>query len=287
MPTMPWVPCPLSMHPQRLHRLHRLHRLQRVQLLLRSRHRPAQRNGFQRALAAALACGAAAVLLATGCAAQSTQGTGSPQAQPSAAPATPGAVQATPTAVQATPHRIHVVRHGMHSGIAVRAADVPEQAWPARRDFADAEFLEVGWGDRAYYQAPDPSLWLGLQALLWPTPGVLHMAAFSGPVQGQFQAAEIIVLQITPRGLERLIAAIADSHERDAAGRPIPLGPGLYGTSRFYASREQFHLFATCNAWTAAILRQAGVPLGPLVPPTAEALFTQLRRLGAVVRAAP
>ena len=61
--------------------------------------------------------------------------------------------------------RVHVVRHGWHSGIVVRAADVPENAWPAQREFVGAEYLEVGWGARAYYQAPDPSMWLGQRAL--------------------------------------------------------------------------------------------------------------------------
>ena len=99
----------------------------------------------------ALGLALALAVLACGCAAQSNPGT------------LPGAD------AQATTHRVHVVRHGWHSGIVVRAADVPMQAWPARREFADAEYLEVGWGDRAYYQAPDPSAWLGLRALLWPT----------------------------------------------------------------------------------------------------------------------
>jgi uncharacterized protein (TIGR02117 family) len=214
----------------------------------------------------------AAVLLATGCAAQSTPGTGSAQATAQAQP---------------TQQRIHVVRHGWHSSIAVRAADLPEDAWPARREFAGAEYLEVGWGDRAYYQAPDPSLWLGLRALLWPTAGVLHVAAFGGPVERQFPGAEIVVLQITPQGLARLVAAIAASHERDAAGQAIALGPGLYGKSRFHASRESFHLFATCNAWTAAMLREAGVPLGPILSPSAGALFAQLRRQGPAPQTAP
>ena len=109
----------------------------------------------------------ALVVLASGCAVQSN----------------PGALSAADA--QATMHRVHVVRHGWHSGIVVRAAEVPLQAWPARREFADAEYLEVGWGDRAYYQAPDPSAWLGLRALLWPTAGVLHMVAFSGPEIGR------------------------------------------------------------------------------------------------------
>ncbi len=211
----------------------------------------------------------ALVVLAPGCAAQLN----------------PGAASAADA--QATMHRVHVVRHGWHSGIVVRAADVPEHAWPARREFIGAEYLEVGWGDRVYYPAPDPSLWLGLRALLWPTAGVLHMVAFSGPVEHYFASAEIVALQLTPQGFARLVAAISASHELDAAGQPIPLGPGLYGTSRFYASREAFHLFATCNVWTAAMLREAGVPVSPALSPTAGALFAKLRRHGQAIRPAP
>ncbi|MDP1650131.1 MAG: DUF2459 domain-containing protein [Rubrivivax sp.] len=202
----------------------------------------------------------AAILLGTGCATPAHQGVAAP-------------------APQAAAHRIHVVSHGWHSGIVVRAADVPADAWPARRDFDAAEYLEVGWGHREYYPARDPSVWLGLRALMWPSPGVLHMVAFSGPVERTFAAAEVVALQITPQGLARLVAAIAASHERDTAGREIPLGPGLYGTSRFYASREMFHLFATCNVWAAAMLREAGVPLRPLLTLTSGGLFAQLRRL--------
>ena len=220
-------------------------------------------------LAALLLLLLALVVLASGCAAQSN---------PGAAPAADA---------QPTMHRVHVVRHGWHSGIVVRAAEVPLQAWPARREFADAEYLEVGWGDRAYYQASAPSVWLGLRALLWPTAGVLHMVAFSGPVEHYFASAEIVALQVTPQGFARLVAAISASHEQDAAGQPIPLGPGLYGTSRFYASNEVFSLFATCNVWVAAMLREAGVPLSPALSPTAGALFAQLRRHGQGTRPAP
>lgn len=183
--------------------------------------------------------------------------------------------------------RVHVVRHGWHSGIVVRAADVPENAWPAQRDFVGAEYLEVGWGARAYYQAPDPSVWLGLRALLWPTAGVLHMVGFSGPVDGYFASAEIVALQITPQGFARLVGAISASHELDAAGRPITFGPGLYGSSRFYASRDTFHLFATCNVWIAAMLREAGVPLGGMLWPTSGTLFAQLRRHAAAAGPTP
>ena len=211
----------------------------------------------------------ALAVVACGCAAQSN----------------PGALPAADA--RAATHRVYVVRHGWHSGIVVRAADVPVLAWPARREFADAEYLEVGWGDRAYYQASAPSVWLGLRALLWPTAGVLHIVAFDGPVERHFMSAEIVALQITPQGLARLVAAVSVSHELDATGRPIRLGPGLYGRSRFYASRDTFHLFTTCNVWVAALLREAGVMVSPTLSQTSGALFAQLRGLDQPVQAAP
>ena len=186
-----------------------------------------------------------------------------------------------------TPRRIYVVRHDWHTGVVVPAADIPAGAWPARREFATAEYFEVGWGDRAYYQADDAGIWLGLRALLWPAPGVLHIVAFSGPVDQAFRASEIVELRLSVRGLAQLVAKVADSHELNEAGQPIVFGPGRYGASRFYASRENFHLFRTCNVWTASLLREAGVPLPEAPTLTAAELMSQLRPLGRVIRSAP
>ncbi len=192
-------------------------------------------------------------------------------------------------------HRVWVVHHGHHSGIVVRAADVASHAWPARRDFPHAEFLEIGWGDRAYYMAQAPGIWLGLRALLTPTPAVLHVAAFNGPPERTFAAAGIVELTLTASGFTALVSAVRESHERVPApdGQdlredwPPPLGQGLYGVSRFYASHERFHLFKTCNVWTAGVLAAAGVPVRPRTAFTANALFAQLRPYGRVVREPP
>jgi uncharacterized protein (TIGR02117 family) len=208
----------------------------------------------------------------------------------------PAAPPAPPSvAPEQSAQRIWVVHHGYHSGIVVRAADVPPRAWPARRDFPQAEFLEVGWGDRDYYMTPAPGLWIGLRALLWPTPAVLHVAAFDGPPERRFAEAGIVELTLAAPGFAALVVAVQESHQRVPAADgpdsredwPPPLGPGLYGSSRFYASRERFHLFRTCNVWTAGVLAAAGVPLRPASALTADALFAQLRPHGRVLREPP
>ena len=201
--------------------------------------------------------------------------------------ATPIAPAPSTASTEAPPaaRTLHVVGHGWHTSIVLRAADVLTDAWPARADFPDAQYLEIGWGNRDYYQATDPGVWLALKAAFWPAPGVLHVVAFDGAVERYFGAAEVVELTVSEAGLQRLIKHLRASHERDAAGRPIVLGPGLYGRSRFYASRERFHLLKTCNVWVATALREAGLPLTPTLTISAGALMARLRALGRVHRA--
>jgi uncharacterized protein (TIGR02117 family) len=169
---------------------------------------------------------------------------------------------------------IHVVSHGWHAGVVIRRSDIPEGSWPEKRDFRNAEYLEVGWGDRDYYQARDPGLGAMLMAALWPTASVLHVAGFPGPVTGYFPHSAVIVLPVTREGLARLIAYIDAAHDRPDRTPLRPLGPGLYGDSHYYPARGRFHLFNNCNRWTARALRAAGYDIDDSL--TVGGLFTQL-----------
>ena len=173
---------------------------------------------------------------------------------------------------------VHVVSHGWHSGLIVPAALADAHGWPVRAEFPQATYYEVGWGDRAYYQATDPGWWLGLRALLWPNPGVLQLVAIEGPPQAAFPAATVLAVRLSHDGAQRLAASIAASHARDAGGAQIALGPSLYGQGRFYASVERFHLFATCNVWVARRLHEAGLDVHPSLALTAGSLFSQLAK---------
>lgn len=182
---------------------------------------------------------------------------------------------------------IYLVSHGWHAGIVLRRAYIPDSIWPAAVDFPDADYLEVGWGDMDYYQAPDPHLGIILKAALLPTASVLHIVAFSGPTPDYFPASEIIRIEVPAAGFEHLVRTVAASFARDEAGRVKPLGPGLYGNSRFYLSRETYHLFNTCNVWTARALRAADLPISPARTISVESLLSQARKFGMVVQSRP
>ena len=178
---------------------------------------------------------------------------------------------------------VYLVAHDMHSGIAVRRAELPAGLWPESRDFPQAEYLEVGWGDRDYYMGRDQGFWGTLRAALGSdNPSVLHVAGVRGLLAETFPASEIIEARLSRDGFERLVRYIHDAYDRAGAPAAAPLGPGLYGDSRFYPARETFNLFRTCNVWTARGLRGAGLPVEDSI--TKDGLMSQAREIGRVVR---
>lgn len=177
----------------------------------------------------------------------------------------------------AGPHTVYLVNHGWHTGIVLAWSDEVARVWPQGLHAAGRQYVEVGWGERDFYPAPGFSVRLAAKALFWRNESVLHLVAFDEPVAQYFAAADWVALGLDADGYARLIGALGESFARDGAGGAVALGPGLYGDSRFYLARERYHLFNTCNVWTAHKLKTAGVPVAPWRAVTAGQLMRQAR----------
>lgn len=182
---------------------------------------------------------------------------------------------------------IHLVSHGWHAGMVVKRADIPPGIWAQHNDLPEAEYLEVGWGDKDYYMTPGPHLGITLKAGLLPTESVLHIVGFRGPVTRYFPQSEVIRIDLSEAGFERLCRYLEHSYARDADGLSPPLGPSLYGDGRFYLSRETYHAFNTCNVWTARALRDAGCPITPAGTLTVDTLMDHAAGFGRVIQTRP
>jgi len=182
---------------------------------------------------------------------------------------------------------IYLVSHGWHAGIVVKRGDIPPGTWPQHNDFPEAEYLEVGWGDKDYYMTPEPHLGITLKAGLLPSASVLHIVGFSGSVTRYFPRSEVIRIDLSEAGFERLCSYLENSYAQDEAGLSQSLGPALYGDGRFYLSRESYHAFNTCNVWTARGLRNAGCPITPAANLMVETLMANVAKFGTVIQAAP
>ncbi len=174
---------------------------------------------------------------------------------------------------------IFVTSNGWHSGIIVAKADLPPDRLPETADFPEARFFEFGWGDAVFYPAKQVTLGKTLRAAFVPTPAVVHVVGLRADPVRSFPKAEIVSLPIDDENFARLVDFIDASFERSGATRVAAMGPGLYATSRFYPAKGSFHLFNTCNTWTARALAVAGFEVSALGTSRAEALMQQVRAL--------
>ena len=173
---------------------------------------------------------------------------------------------------------IQVASNGWHTAIVVPAPALADTGLlPEAEDFPGAAFFEFGWGDRVYYPAKEKTIGMTLSAALVPTPAVMHMAGLAAAPRDGGSSREVVAVPLTEAGFLNLVEALAAEFERPAGGRAVSVSRGLYPGSRFYNARGEFHLFNTCNTWTARMLRAAGVAISPSGIVTADGLMARLR----------
>ncbi len=178
---------------------------------------------------------------------------------------------------------IYVTSNDWHTAIVVPApALVVTNALPEVADFPDAAFLKFGWGDRTYYPAKEKTFEMTFFALLTPTSAIMHITALQAPPKDDGSGLKVIPVKLTESGFQRFVKGLAAEFERPPDGRAKSVSLGLYPNSYFYHAHGEFHLFNTCNTWTARMLLLGGVALSSSGIITADDLMTRLRETLAI-----
>lgn len=174
---------------------------------------------------------------------------------------------------------VYVVDHGWHAGLVLPVDQVRSQLPQLPAALLAGPYLEIGWGDEGFYKAGSFAAidtGLAARALFLPTSSVLHLVAVPDRPQAYFPASGVIELQLSGAGLAHMLGHIRDTFQTDTAGRLLAAGDGLYGRSRFFRARPSYHLFRTCNHWTAEQLRHGGLALTPAYVFSVDHLNRQL-----------
>jgi uncharacterized protein (TIGR02117 family) len=175
---------------------------------------------------------------------------------------------------------VYVVRRGWHSGLALAAGDWPQRDLPLVATFAEARFLEFGWGDADFYQADKPTASMGISAVLWPSSTVMEVVplpAAPPPGAGDFEA---VAVHVTDAELKAIVSSIDDSFVQ-----PISPTGKTYrtagGEARFFHARGKFYLLRMCNRWTSELLRRAGCAVSPRLTMTAGQVIKAAKKCDA------
>src|SRR5579884_3294351 len=178
---------------------------------------------------------------------------------------------------------VYVIRRHVHTGVIVRAADIPPGVWPEHKLFPNAEYLEVGWGDTKGYRYPWTSP-VVVRALTASEGSVLLIHAFSQPVTEEYTgiARQIVEVKLSEPGFARMCEFIQKTYILDASGKPIRLESSRRDQV-FFKATGHYSAFHNCNNWTAKALRTAGCPTTPRFAFLPTLVMFQARRFGTVV----
>ncbi|HEX8442676.1 MAG TPA: TIGR02117 family protein [Allosphingosinicella sp.] len=168
---------------------------------------------------------------------------------------------------------IFVRTNGVHTWVMVPTV-TSEMDWrplaPAthiRDQRYSGNYLAFGYGDREFYlntpRWADLRLGTALTAAFGEGRSLMHVEHEWNPRPGEDQRS----FRISREQYRRLAEHILHSFERDRQGRTIPLlGRGYGPADVFYEARGPYNAFLTCNEWTGATLRTAGVRIGIWTP---------------------
>ncbi|MBL4826412.1 MAG: TIGR02117 family protein [Spongiibacteraceae bacterium] len=172
---------------------------------------------------------------------------------------------------------IYVVSHGWHTGLIVPADDLQERIPELKKRFSDTHYLELGWGDKGFYQAKEITAGLVVQAIFWPTKTVVHTVAVPSNVRRYFSNSDLKQLRLNGKEYSSLLQFISNSFYKEQ-GSIVELKNGIYGDSQFYRGVGDYYLMNTCNKWTAKGLKSAGVDIVPTFKLTAGSVMDYIDR---------
>ena len=172
--------------------------------------------------------------------------------------------------------QVYVVSHGWHTGLVVPADTVSDRLPQLKTRFPDASYIEFGWGDRDFYKAKEITVGLALHSILIPTDSVMHTVALPTTPDEYFIGSEVATLCLDIEDYMRLIDHIVSGFSTDGDGTIDVQGSGIYGDSQFYTGHDNYHLFNTCNKWTAQGLAAAGLDISPSFIIRAESVMTSI-----------
>lgn len=183
-----------------------------------------------------------------------------------------------PVSSEAGIEKIYITKHTWHTGIIFSRKAANSYLGALKEDFPNVNYLEVGWGDLDFFTAEKGTVGLALKAVLWPTKSVLHVMPHNNHPFGFFGEGELIELSVSKQGFINLIQHINNSFALDGDSLSIKVEDEINIGGQFYLSKEKYHVFKTCNVWTAKAIKKTGFPMASTFALTSGNVISRIKR---------
>jgi hypothetical protein len=171
-----------------------------------------------------------------------------------------------------------IIERDWHTEIGLMTSQIWGPLSTVEPTSASAEYLLVGFGDRAYFADHDAGVGTAVAAL-FPGPSAIKLATVDALPE---DATHIVVrIHLTQDALDRIVEFIWNSLDKQDDQTPTQVAE--YGRQDvFYAGRQTYDSFYNCNTWLAEALHAGGLPFDPSGIVFASQVMKQAQRIASV-----
>lgn len=178
---------------------------------------------------------------------------------------------------------IYLVKISWHTGIIFRTDQVDTTIWKSFDDFKNYNYVDVGWGDKDFYQAPGFDIDLAVKALFMKTESTIRVAGFNVPINNYIEFTDYAEkLNLSREEYKRLCDFIQSTYNLRNKNPQI-LNERLNGAIKFYLANGYYTCFNTCNTWVARGLKYAGFKIDDTII-LSHQLFRESIKYGKMVK---
>lgn len=178
---------------------------------------------------------------------------------------------------------IYLVKIRWHTGIIFKTNQIDTTIWKTLDDFKKYDYIDVGWGDRDFYQHPGFDIDLAMRALFIKTKSTLRVGGINEPVSEDINSTDyaerLVLSEDKYDSLCRFIQSTYDLENKQPQILSVHAGGGI----KFYAARGYYSCFNTCNTWVAKALRYSEYNLDENII-LVEQLFRETVKYGKMVK---
>lgn len=184
-----------------------------------------------------------------------------------------------------TPHTIYAIYRDWHTSVMLDAATyrklskLPAMSTTLDTEVAPAGYVRIGWGDGDYFTGKSTSVLTATRALVASPYSAIQVIGYTADPFARIPAETRVPLRITEQAMRELVTYLDASFARDDTGNLLPLHAYVENSGVFYQASQRYGLFNTCNTWSSAALRAAGLPVRGALNLTAQSVFEQARAI--------